>query len=844
VLCDWVRYTAQSLQITETGGVSATNPIALSPSGPTTTDTMQHVTVLENSQTDVTTKFVGSVAVEKTDDKVSTFDSPSFIKAMTTEFIMTLKKALCRPIQVASGSWATSDAVGTNLYSGSAPEALLAQSIVQKKVDGFQGIRGSITFRLQATSNPFQQGCLKLQHYPMQAVDASYTGRAASIFSWSFWPNVELNLGKETACEMRIPFTLPVAFCDLITTTAMLRPQMASVYVKVYNQLKCGPGTSSVGWNLYAHWNEDDLELFNPTTNAYQSGVSKKLTHATKLASEWEKKGDSISDSLAVGAKLADLATAVPVLADVAGPTAWALRIGARVASAFGFNRPPIDSKPIIQVPYEYPYQANVEGPDVALPLSLTIQPTLKFEPSLSSKKEDEMSIDYFVTKFGYISTLNLDTSAITGQNILNLALGPGILVGGGLTYPMPYQMLARLFEFWRGNMRIRFKFVKTKMHVARLMFCFFPGTLTAKTLTDTEYVHREVIDLATVEELVYELPFTSQFPYLATGTGTSSTNCYGSFQVLVVNPLQAPTSVVNNIDIIVEMAMGEGSEWFSPVQIPNILPTVPNATLEDTSFAPPKSPAPRSRAHSFGRNTPQAGASTGLVKVTTLSDAKITGQQTETSQLCVGEQILSLRQLIKYATSFTKCPITQVTADGFGTFSQPVYFNPFFMSAVRSDGTLYAPHFDMLSLLAPYFRFSRGCMRVRGDSIRNLDPEAASDQSPTLVFNCKSASDPGVIGMLTSTWYPPGGDNLPVGNKIWKYLVPAWQTVPMVPHHYTLSGSAVNSGLLYRQMSLTVGGYGFTPAANYQIRMARQPADDYELIGFLGPPQFTAYSL
>ena len=743
---------------------------------------------------------------------------------------MTLKKTLCRPVQLDSGSWATTDAVGANLAFHQIPELLLNQSIFSKKLDGFQGIRGSITLRLQVTANPFQQGLVKLMFYPLYWEDETYGLRTLQPESWSFWPSVELNLSKETACELRVPFTLPVSFCSLMTNTVELRPQMGAVIVKVYSQLKVGAGSNTVGWNLYGHWNEDDLALVNPTPNVYQSGTTKKLTHGHSLPADQEKKSDSISSSLAAGSTIATYAAGIPVLADIAGPTAWALRVASRVASALGFSRPPLDSKPILTTRMDFPYNGNVEGPDVSMPLSLTTQPSLKFEPKLGGKNEDEMAIDSFVSKFGYYTTINFPTSDIAGAILENYRLGPAWMTANETKYPKPYQLLGKIFKWWRGNIRIRIKFVKTKMHTARLQFSFFPGFYDPADFDNSEYVHREIVDISNVDELIYELPFTSQFPYLSTTVLNSDPNTayYGSFQIMVINPLTCPSSVASAIDLIMEVAMGEGSEWVQPGVLNPMLPTVPIVmSTASTRMARPKP-----------KNTPQSGESPPLVRVSTLSEAKITGHQTETAQLCIGEKILSLRQLIKYPADITYGPSINVTSDSVGTINK-CYFQPFAIGAVEPLGTKAARFNDLLNLIAPYFRFSRGGMRVRGNS---WCPGDASYPTGILTFVAKSSANPGIAGIDTvSPGLNFGGQIHSAADGIWKFTIPAWQNVPMVPHHYAVSDTVPEvNNLMARQNALAFTGVLFKPSESWLMYMNRQPADDYELISFVGPPLFT----
>lgn len=943
VLSYRVRYTATTLQIdpSKSGG-SAASPLASAPDGKTTTDTFSHVKVEETSSKDVTTTFVGSSVVEKSDDRMSTFDAPTYISAMSTDFIMTLKKALCRPVSLATGSWATTDVVGADLKNGVLPEDMLSLTIVSRKLDGFQGIRGSITLRLQATGNPFQQGRLKLLWYPMADEDRSYANRNSPL-SWSFWPSVDLDLGMETACELRVPFLLPVSFCDLVTAVSAERPQMGRYMVRVYSPLQVGAGTNTVGWNLYAHWNEDDLQLINPTVNSFQSGKTMPLVEAPDLpASEFadlanvferlaahpkalsyaaaclrhivnsmdsncsvpnlnarsrlnmllsqlhtdpshstfvnsgsdhlpkwscnmkaltasattrafptkseaeesaaqeilntsplfrnraqsggtkslvkhggppaekEKKSTSISGALSTGATVLDAASHIPVLAEFAGPTAWALRCAAKVASALGFSRTPIDEVPRLITSYGMPYACNVEGPDVSMPLSLTTQPSLKFEPSLSGKNEDEMALDYFLTKFGYHTVVNLPTSSVAGTNLLSIPLGPFFQSSGEATYPKPYQLLAGLFAYWRGNYRIRIKFVKTKMHTARLIFAFFPGETAAATIADTEYVHREIVDLATVDELTYELPFTSQYPYLTT-TSSGRDGVYGTFQIIVVNPLQAPSSVANNINMIIETAWGSGAEFFQPRFRYNSLPVA------------------------------QSGSTGGLVRVATLSDAKVSSPQIDTAQLCVGEKLMSLRQIIRYAGTLAMTQMYQYAATDATGYIAPFYYNASCIGASSPTGTTSALAGDFLNLIAPYFRYSRGSMRVRG--MLKASAPATFSEGTLLTANSTHATGNGLVGTdATPANTPFGGDFNIEANKPFKYTLPAWHSCPIVPHNYVLSNTAPSPLLHRRTQALRIQGYTNLLSTAFSVFLARQPADDYELIGFIGPPAFVTY--
>jgi hypothetical protein len=478
-----------------------------------------------------------------------------------------------------------------------------------------------------------------------------------------------------------------------------------------------------------------------------------------------------------------------------------------KVASALGFSRTPLDEAPRLVSQYPMPYAANVEGPDVSLPLSLTIQPTLKFEPALSGKNEDEMALDYFLTKFGYHTNVNITTSTAAGTNILNETLGLAYRATGEENYPKPYQMVGALFRFWRGNFRIRIKFVKTKMHTARLMIAFFPGVIGSCTLDQCEYAHRDIVDIASVDELVYELPYTSRFPYLNAGASDDQ-GVYGSFQILVVNQLQAPSTCANNIDMIIETAMGAGAEFYQP--------------------------APAFESYPVA----QAGLTSGLVKVSTLSDAKITPVQCETAQLCVGEKLMSLRQIIKYPSSLGRSEMWISTTTSSGGYLGPIYYQPHCIGCCLADGSDTALAGDYLNLLAPYFRFSRGSMRVRGGV---LAPTLSPALGAVLNAEVRTAGELGLFGVTAALDTRPfGGDFNVEPNVFFKYLLPAWQSCPLVPLNYVkASDTPPYQQIHHNQSALYISGWTGLNDTAVEIPLSRQPADDYELIGFVGPPQF-----
>jgi len=236
---------------------------------------------------------------------------------------------------------------------------------------------------------------------------------------------------------------------------------------------------------------------------------------------------------------------------------------------------------------------------------------------------------------------------------------------------------------------------------------------------------------------------------------------------------------------------------------------------------------------------------------ITTLGDAKVVGHQVETSQLCVGEKLMSLRQLIKLMPNIYDKAFSQVNGFLAGGQGVPAYFNPFLIGATTGTGAGTAVLVrDFLNYFAPYFRFNRGSMRVKGRvTLYQTSGTVANVGQEGMVCTAARPAKPGNVGMFgtdTSGLNPPYADCQPLsdGGMI-RVLLPPWQTSVMVPNQYALTTTAPATGLPYRSNALWIAVGGAINASYDEltsaIQLNRQPADDYELLMFIGPPMLSA---
>jgi hypothetical protein len=222
--------------------------------------------------------------------------------------------------------------------------------------------------------------------------------------------------------------------------------------------------------------------------------------------------------------------------------------------------------------------------------------------------------------------------------------------------------------------------------------------------------------------------------------------------------------------------------------------------------------------------------------EVVTLAISKSVGDQTETSQLCVGEKLVSLRQVIKRPASLgTKNFVLPVSTDGSGYVSH-VVVQPFRVPSADPAGQHPVRLYDALAMIAPYYRFSRGSMRVRGTMTTGSGP----DSQGTVVATCAPASENGILSISNAEFSYWHSDYLPqTGNGEFNYLVPPYQLTPFSPLNYAQSTTGPLTYNWTAQNAVHMTGVDWQANDTLVTRLTRQPADDYELLRFIGPPLF-----
>jgi len=653
------------------------------------------VEVVEGETRNVsTTQYIedNTVAVASNVTSVSQFDNYfSHSSSVESDSII---RYLSKPFEIKVGQFSLGDTATTfttNLF----PYDFLSNTIYHRKVQGFLGFRGTLVLRLQVNGERFQQGRYMLCAVPLggftsenKAVDY-FNCHAHTLVQRSQLPHAEIDIATQTACELRLPYTMVYDFYSLQLMPDAFRD--VEYYVKIfpYAPLTTGTGSPNAKFTLWAHY--EDVELVGQALPVeLQSGrakVKSKNTMRGANPSEREAKSAGVGpiESMAMKvSKASSYLNAVPFISQFTAPVKWAADITANVASVFGWSAPAnLEPQHRFKITNAQ-YATNVNKVDMSLPLSLDVNASVVAKPE-GPVAEDEMDVAYMASIFSYQDQFQWVTGAAEDTR---LAIYPvGLWPVGAITTThggsdflnlTPAQYLGTMFANWRGSVVFRFKFVKTEFHSGRISFDFNPETrdYISAAITDSvaPYVYRDIVDIRDITEYTLEIPYICNAPYLSTDINNTQTNKFGTLEIRVIDPLVAPDSVTQGITVLVEMALGKDAEF--------------------AVFA-----------NQYKITAPEFQLQSGEFKV--IGGMQRRTAQLETSSLAIGEKITNLRTLVKRFVPYSKTPSSTGAICTIAPFSSSLCpFAGGFVSFVNVP--------DLYSSLSQVFAFSRGGVRLK----------------------------------------------------------------------------------------------------------------------------------
>nr|WEU70922.1 MAG: structural polyprotein [Hangzhou dicistro-like virus 7] len=835
---------------------------------------------------------------------------------MTTreERIHTIKDFLSRPIVISTGSWSSSDANEAQLMTANFPEVLISNSMYQEKLRGFVGLRATLVVKVQVNSQPFQQGRLMLQYFPyaqympnrVALVNSTLQGRSGC-------PRTDLDLSVGTEVEMRIPYVSPHVYYNLITGQG----SFGAIYLVVYSQLKDQvSGTGSVEYTVWAHLEDVDVQyptganIFTGSAPNYASLGQKMLAGQfterdlreiwnskaykkkpdkiyAQVASEITQLKESGTISSGIGKISEGLSTMskIPVLGNIFTRPAWISAQASNIFKLLGFSKPTIQGLPCENKLRGQARMANFDGADTSHKMALSAQNEIETKAGLSGTSADEMDMSHVLSIPNYWDRFTWDTTNATNYSLWTNYVTPMKIKPYSSSNTDKFRCthtgyVANTHTYWRGSMVYTFKFVKTQYHSGRLRISFIPfyfnSTISSGT-PDVSRTQKIIVDLRTSTEVSFTVPYVSSRPWMfcirpeASWLGTDNTLMYnavtGIVRVEVLNQLVAANNVSQAVDVIVEVSGGPDLTFAAPT-LPSYVPYAgtfnPDATAK----------ALREREEEYGNNIPDVKIVAQIMgenEAIQRNDAQhgIHPMSIDTHKInnnwspeahCIGEKIMSIRQLIKRFGNFYTLTQSHLNSGGIiAPFSVP---SP--VTATASTKTM-----SMFEYYYFIYAFWRGGMRIKSATSVNQTstPTKVSHKFPgyVLYYMWSSVQDAlySVINKFTAGEVPVQlVDSFPTGaTEMGTSIVDIDQTIEGLAEvevpYYNISH--ISPATIYTseerpvEISNILKGHtppcvlGFSPASqnpetvdtNERLTTTffRAPADDFSMMYLVGVP-------
>lgn len=606
---------------------------------------------------------------------------------------------LAKPVPINTGFITPANLAASLLFKFDIAPTMLAQPIWADKLRGFMNVRGTARIRLQVNANPFQAGRIILCYIPQyRNSPESGSTHLTSLITITQLPHVEMSL-QDTECELIIPYIAPTTHYNIQSTFY----DWGTVFCYIYSPLATGTGASQAAYTTWLSF--DDFEFEVPIVPQSFSMRNKKdiikkyRVNAVRsnLDSEVNEGKGPISSILSNVSSIAAGLYGIPMLSPIAGPAAWATNLASGVASAFGWSKPVFDTPPTRIYDTVHPYNANINEPDLVNNLGLFADNRTNIMPDVNLSGVDEMSLAFVKRQKAYFSTVNWTTTTLPGP-LFSFPVVPSFFSNSYPSQPFgatsvvnvvdrtPISFLSKIFQYWRGSIEVTIKIVKTEYHTGRLIVAFSPQLAqTSITNSQTNYVHREVIDLRDGYEFVIKVPYCYNSMYL--DSDQAQNDLYMMLQVNVLNELVAPDTCAQNVQLLFEVRCGPDYE----VQVPRRFNQSPALII-----------------------TPQSGGSdqSELILDNCVGGSMIHDPSKMASQLCIGESVQSLLQVIKRYQRMRYQALLFTSSNTINIW--PYIFGGYRTTGVVGAGTQAFVTGDFLGAISSCYAHSRGSVRYK----------------------------------------------------------------------------------------------------------------------------------
>jgi hypothetical protein len=560
----------------------------------------------DNEETQETIGFA-----DENSGTMTTMSAPKISYSMDSKTSIRMDGFLERPVLIDSYTWTEA----TTFNSSVDPWfAFFNNPIIKRKLDNYYLIRCKLHLKIVVNASPFYYGAVLFAYTPTPNNVVENFIPAFEAIQLSQRPHMWVYPQNNQGAELECPFFFQQNWLDA-TSQAALQDigTLRGISTGVLRNANSVAG-SAVDIQLYA-W-ATEVEVAGSTQSlAVQSGED-----------EYDQSGP-ISKVASAVARYSGKLDQIPIIGPFAKATSMIGSTVANVASIFGYTRVPNIDTVNFYRPNPLPHFASTDIGEPIEKLTLDARNDLCIDSRpLGLDKGDELSMRSILTKESYLTSFEWTSTRVYDDDLFNMSISPNLVrVTAGVSQDLvaftPMAYISKLFEYWRGDIIVRFKFICSQYHKGRVSIHWDPllsnfgtsiSSLTSSTAT-------QVVDLAEETDVEFRIPYTQATAYLDNYAYLIDDNYYSTSAGVPVTPvdngnllvkvLNAQTSPVATSDIRVNVFVrgAENLEFAAPHNFNNVIYSPYTVQSSEYQLETPSS-------HVMGGESSQADESINLV--------------------------------------------------------------------------------------------------------------------------------------------------------------------------------------------------------------------------------------
>lgn len=577
-----------------------------------------------------------------------------------------------RPVLIYSTDWSPNANLTDEIY----PWALFfSNPRVVNRITNFKLLRCNLKVKVVINGNSFYQGRLMVSYNPYALFDKFLRNSPGLIYDMRFYQRQHIlcDPAQSTGGEMLLPFIWPRDYIDIPNSLADNMTTMGSLTIRTLSDLLLTSDVASVApvsVSVFA-WAEN--VTLGGLTDADADGI---VPQSGKFD---EYGGSKLSDLASTVSRLVSPLSSMPFIGSYARATEIVSTATANIAKIFGFSKPNNLEDPTRMQPRPITNLATTTGCDGALKITLDPKQEVSIDPRLwDCAGEDCLainkiaSIDSLYAKFTWRGVNPKET------RLFNTLVDPcvtsqegtgqfGVTAVGGVTMP---------FDYWTGSLEFTFEIVASAYHRGRLAVVYDPHETPDGYFANTTY--QQIIDISENRKFSVRVgphqrtalrrhfvpgddgestEGAGLWTPLASGgwsefsriTSTHISNSgdigNGTLSVFVINRLTANSAADPIAEVLVSVKACEDFKVYVPNnRISKLIP------IDDDVVLP----------FAADQIVPMSGIEPipeGYMEEWPKYDVSVKGQLLEASNIYVGEEVLSMRSMLKRYVHYITSP-------------------------------------------------------------------------------------------------------------------------------------------------------------------------------------------